>query len=73
MKMPCLNWLGFEYSSLRYGSVMRRSPSWGWGWGGGGGGGGVLPLRLSGFGNMIDCLFPPHLIVIPQILCRDTF
>ena len=26
--------------------------------GGGGGGGGVLPLRLSGIGNMIDCLFP---------------
>ena len=23
-----------------------------------GGRGGVLPLRLSGFGNMIDCLFP---------------
>ena len=23
-----------------------------------GGGGGVLPLRLSGIGNMIDCLFP---------------
>ena len=27
-----------------------------------GGGGGVLPLRLSGIGNMIDCLFPLNLL-----------
>ena len=25
-------------------------------------GGGVLPLRLSGIGNMIDCLFPLTLL-----------